>query len=287
MSGTNSSDPTSSGPKLERNHRWRWIRFAARSFVMLMILVSAAVLWLYVFPALQVRWARGQPGMFAAAGNFKAHSLLRMRLSTSLLEEEPDIDEFRRWRKQQAELIKTPLVLKAALSIPGISELPDVRSVDDGGNGAADWLASEIQVSFPGDGQFLEIAMWGRDPGQIQQLVQAVTDAYLDKIVNGEKRRQLSHQDELEQKYFKCADELEDKRETLYELQRKLGADKTLAKDTPVSNSDLAVVNRLSEEVRNLAAQADTIGLQLEKLKVELTTQRDRVQLMQKARRPL
>lgn len=73
-------------------------------------------------------------------------------------------------------LAKSPGVLDAALSSPGVSKLSTVK----GRTNAAAWLSDRMQVVYPGDGDILEFRLQGigGDSAEDEKLLSAVVDAY-------------------------------------------------------------------------------------------------------------
>jgi len=126
----------------------------------------------------------------------------------------------------QQNLLKSPLILNAALAMPGVGELPWIAAHKDQ-NSAAEWLAQKIEVRYvkgaDDSGQHLVIAMKGDDPRQLAILVNAVARAYLDKVVV-ERRRQLEARKKvLERTYQAKAEEVQQRREKVRELEGRLG----------------------------------------------------------------
>lgn len=89
-------------------------------------------------------------------------------------------DEYDRYRKTQLQLIKSPVVLASALRRPGIANLEALRAEKD----QLGWLRDRIQVTAPPDSQVVQIRVHGADPSELQQIVNAVAQAYLTDCVN-------------------------------------------------------------------------------------------------------
>ena len=87
------------------------------------------------------------------------------------------------------------VVLGKALSHPAVAKLPSVVSRPD----PIEWLADEISVSFVGE--LLYIGLEGNDPAEVVKLVNAVTDAYLEEVVNADKRRREQRLAKLRSQY--------------------------------------------------------------------------------------
>ena len=52
---------------------------------------------------------------------------------------------------------------------------------------AVEWLADQFTLTFIGEVLYIELQ--GDDPVEVVKLVNAVTDAYMEEVVNAEKRR--------------------------------------------------------------------------------------------------
>src|SRR6185437_10591522 len=83
--------------------------------------------------------------------------------------------------RSQAYLIKDRFVLNAALRSPEVAELSLVKEHTD----PLQWLEKEIKVEFPSP-EFIHISLSGDRPTELLKLVSAVTQAYLDGVVNKE-----------------------------------------------------------------------------------------------------
>jgi len=83
------------------------------------------------------------------------------------------------FRSTQKALIKSPIVVQAALRTKGISSLPIVQ-YEGGANLelAEAWLTDEIKVAFPSDSSLMQISLYGDDKDDTITLLQAVYDAY-------------------------------------------------------------------------------------------------------------
>jgi capsular exopolysaccharide synthesis family protein len=134
------------------------------------------------------------------------------------------------WESHE-QLIRGYRVCNAALSQPGISELPWIKKVNATGIDPADWLSTQLTIDIPSSkreklgygNQLLLISMTGDDPQQLKKLVQAITDAYLDRVVDEERDGFLKQRENLERSYDEKAEEVRRKREDLQVIARDLG----------------------------------------------------------------
>ena len=97
------------------------------------------------------------------------------------------------FQKTQAELLKSRLVLGKALSHPDVAKLPSVLSRPD----PIQWLADELTLTFVGE--LLYIGLQSDDPQEVVKLVNAVTDAYMEEVVNADNNRRKRRLAELKE----------------------------------------------------------------------------------------
>lgn len=92
-------------------------------------------------------------------------------------------------------LLKSPLVLEAVLQKQDISQLDAVTYY---GDDAMLWLLDELKVSFPGEGEILEVRYEGdQDPDEMIKIVNAVIRAYKDQVLLKERLAGQSTRDDL------------------------------------------------------------------------------------------
>jgi len=130
-----------------------------------------------------------------------------------------DNAEYEAYRKTQVQLIKSPLVLMAALRRPGINGLEMLAGEED----KVGWLMRYVQVSAPMESEVLQVRLRGEDPKEITQIVNAVTNSYLNDVVNKEKAERLARRDTLEKKYKENMAEVRERLDTYHNLAKSLG----------------------------------------------------------------
>jgi len=92
-------------------------------------------------------------------------------------------------------LLKSPLVLEAALQQQNISQLDAVTYY---GSDAMLWLLDELKVSFPDQGEILEVAYQGdQDPDDMVKIVDAVISTYKEKVLLKDRLARQSTRDDL------------------------------------------------------------------------------------------
>lgn len=77
-------------------------------------------------------------------------------------------------------LVTSRSTIEAALAKPGIGQLRNIQ----GNRNAGAWLRNRLRVTFPGDGEIMELKLEGRNNGaeDDRQLLRAVVEAYLGEV---------------------------------------------------------------------------------------------------------
>jgi hypothetical protein len=209
--------------------------------------------------------------LLRSPGDYRATAFVRFDASPRILSEDAasDAQQLARRARKHAALIRTNYVLGKALQRPGIGDLSWIRTLEEQGRTPAAWLAQQLDVRHSSDYDILSISMAGDDPDQLKVLVQAVTDTYLERVVDEEKKTLLKRRDLLEQTYYRKGEELRKKRE-----------DMRMLTDNPKAGVEL---QRREQEAKWVAETTETIGRELERLQVELTAGGGSVQLLQEA----
>ena len=105
-------------------------------------------------------------------------------------------DYFDIYKDTQKSLLKSPLVIEAALRPPEINALPSVQRNE---TNAVGWLTNELNVNFATvNSEIMNVSLIGDNPQEITTLVNAVVSAYLSKIVDKEREKSVAHCDTLD-----------------------------------------------------------------------------------------
>jgi polysaccharide biosynthesis transport protein len=123
-------------------------------------------------------------------------------------------------QKTQISVVKSQLVLNAALKQPQVAQLSTVVEKPS----ALEWLTKELEVDFSMGPEVLSISLSGDRPEELVTLVNAVMKAYLDGFVNEEdkkRRERLEHLKELRTQHESI---LRAKQKILERFAPKLGA---------------------------------------------------------------
>ena len=209
---------------------------------------------LFALPAGLIAW-------FLVPVNYTAHSLMQSRRNTLIFDVQNA--EESGWEAQE-QLIRGYRVLNTALN-DGLMELQYIKEAQQDGIDPVDYLANVLIIEVPDSekerkgygGQILRISMKGDDPDQLKQILEAVTDAYLEEVVTEERAEWLKQKDVLQAQYLEKVDELRLKREDLQELAKTVG---TSDPDTANATQQLLLdqilyLRRQISEVRELSVQ--------------------------------
>jgi len=161
----------------------------------------------------------GPAWMFLPRG-YEAIAWLRVRDKGGMLSRGRDTAEYESYKKTQLQLMKSPYVLQAALRRPGIADLETLR---EAGPDPVGWLSRGLQVTATPDSEVVQVKLRGQNADDVAKLVNAVTSAFLDDVVNKERTERLGRRDALEKKFKENMAELRARRETLNSLARTLG----------------------------------------------------------------
>ncbi|MCH8840682.1 MAG: polysaccharide biosynthesis tyrosine autokinase, partial [Planctomycetes bacterium] len=153
--------------------------------------------------------------------------------------------EYEIFQQTQLALFKSHFVLNAALNRSDISQLDAVVKEEPD---ALAWLSDELKVSFPGEGEILEVRFDGEeDPAEIMKLVDAVIDAFIDEVIYKERTRSSVTRESLKKLHKQLVVELQEKMDRFQTLSKEL--------DSSDSASTSAMLSMLTSDVRMIQQQ--------------------------------
>ncbi|MCS6851588.1 MAG: polysaccharide biosynthesis tyrosine autokinase [Gemmataceae bacterium] len=127
--------------------------------------------------------------------------------------------EYDIYKRTQLGLIKSRLVLNAALRQPGIADLSLLQGHDD----PISWLEEELKVESEDGSEILRVSLSGPKPAELAAIVNAVKDAYWQEIVTQGLKAKKKAVDDLEQIKTEHEQRLRNKRLELQRLQKQAG----------------------------------------------------------------
>lgn len=174
----------------------------------------------------------------------------------------PTEREFEIYKGTQAYLVKSRGVLTQALRDPTINRLPILQKEEN----PVSWLAENIEVSFPGNVAIMQVGIRTNDLKDLKEaaaLVNAVVKAYMETVVQDERRRRQERVSELDRIYTKKDAELRSKGNELRALANTLGvdADGTLSSRRQMAVQEFAIY---ASELARVRGELARINARLE-----------------------
>ncbi|GAC1463411.1 MAG: hypothetical protein NVSMB9_00880 [Isosphaeraceae bacterium] len=139
-------------------------------------------------------------------------------LLTETHHEKPDYKVF---QSTQLALVRSRLVLAAALKRPEVATLKSVRAQAD----PVDWLEEQIVAEFLTGSELLRLSMSGNHSGDTAIVVNAVAEAYLDEILSKDHHEQLAAAAKLKSLQDEYNEKLTRHRASLRKLAESVGSD--------------------------------------------------------------
>jgi RNA polymerase sigma factor (sigma-70 family) len=155
--------------------------------------------------------------------------------------------EHEAYRRTAAALMKTRLVLAAALRRPDVRTLPLPKDKKD----PLVWLEDSLVVDYPNDGDILRVGVRGRERKQLGTLVNAVAEECVKSSRDEQSRAQAKALAEIEELADTTAKELEVMRERLRNQSKALGIDVAPA----LRQYWLTELGTVSQELRRVRMQ--------------------------------
>src|SRR5579864_1876146 len=150
-----------------------------------------------------------------------ARNLLYMAYKPpSIVKNIGDESPFDMFQRSQAALIKSRFVLSKALEQPGVAKLELLKDEPD----PPQWLEKHLKVEFVSGSEIVRIGLDGKFPKDLETLVDAITKAYLEEIVDKERFKRLDRLEQLKQLYNKFDERIRAKKQSLEDLGRAAGA---------------------------------------------------------------
>lgn len=133
---------------------------------------------------------------------YKAMALLQLapsnpKVLTTVAGDQQITGEFDIFRENQAALMKSEIVITAALRDERLKTNLRRQQEDEKHNGIA-WLTSQIQVDFPSkNAGIMQVSVREPDKKEAADIANAVVEAYLEVVVNRDRRQRRDRLDEL------------------------------------------------------------------------------------------
>jgi hypothetical protein len=123
-------------------------------------------------------------------------------------------------KRTMMAMAKAGPVVGKALDDKAVQELAIVKQH---GAKQEDWLADQITVEFPGNGELMTISVTAGDHDQSKTIVDAVVSAFQREVIDRERTERLTRCDLLERKLNSLKSQVLDKERQLYNLSQQTG----------------------------------------------------------------
>ena len=193
------------------------------------------------------------PETAATANGKGAVALLRFHKVAS----QTDAD-YQRSSQTHVVLVKDSEVLKSALQLSKIAELPCLKGEKD----PIGWLTRNVDVQMQPGSEILSIGVRGVDAADASAVVTAVAQAYLANVVDLQKRNTFKVRDALERRYKQSMDEVRANLDTYNQLTKSLGTSDSEELDTQRSLL-LDRLRSLGEQISRLENDKYTVETDL------------------------
>jgi hypothetical protein len=231
---------------------------------------AAAAAVLLAGGLLAAYWLRG-------GSKYEAHAQLHVareqpRVLADVFPGHRDSDaEFESYRRTQATMIKSRLVLNAALQEPSKADDPDSTAVGnlkllkDQPDPFA-WLEAHLLADYSAGPEILTVSLSGNDPSELVAVVNGVTRAYLREVVDKEQQDRFAVLDKLKAILTNIELRLRDKKKALRAVAEMAGANDpaNLSVKQRLALEQLAASQReftdLKSELRRLSIEAAAEG---------------------------
>lgn len=169
-------------------------------------------------------WDRSSRGTGLRKPPFAATALLRIRAASPrilpLEDRKVDWKEFEAYKQNVAALVKAQSFLNEALNDKSLQEVAVLKqhAADE-----TDWLAGQIEVEFPGNGELMSISVSAGDKDQSRTVINAIAGALVKEVGDKDRNERLSRRDNLEKKLQAFKLRVMDKKRQLHELSLQIG----------------------------------------------------------------
>jgi capsular exopolysaccharide synthesis family protein len=224
---------------LLRALRRRWM--LATGLGLTLGILGAAAVWFFLPPA-------------------KNNANVQLRINTEKagkIHDHPDVigESYEAYQSLQVHLIRSRMVLNAALRQPGVAQLSLFQKVPD----AIEWLEHEVRVDYPSR-EILRITVAGEDLEELKTLVEAVKRAYMTEVVEKQTKDRQTRLEELRKILARYKEKLARDRRVKLDLAKKAAA--------PDSHSLATMAVLYKDQLRAAHGQLISIQEQIRQMEV-------------------
>jgi polysaccharide biosynthesis transport protein len=172
-------------------------------------------------------------------------------------ETEATTDDYKRFQATQLTLVKSVLVLGAAL---GDKEKMAQYKLIKGEKDPIQWLNDNLKVEFVAGSEVMEISLSGEEPAELAGIVNAVKKAYMDEVVNVDAKRRSDRLQKLKKIKENYGELLKERRPRLKKNAETVGSD----------NRDTIALKQQYAMESLQALRRDLLAVKAQKRKLEI-----------------
>jgi hypothetical protein len=208
-----------------------------------LILLATAAAWLLVPP------------------RYEAFALLKVSgKPPAVLERRPGAaDEFAIFKRTQAQMIRSGIVLNGVLRDAAIHKLSLIKDHSDD---PIAYLNDHLVIDFPDDAEIMRIRMTGENRHQVVTIVNKIVEVYLKEVVQRERDVRLEHEAKLQRTYQNMTADLQKQQDSLHALEA--------LHNTPGSESAKLKHGMAIEELDNYLGQRTKIINQMDDTRLQI-----------------
>jgi capsular exopolysaccharide synthesis family protein len=154
-------------------------------------------------------------------------------------------NDFSLYQRTQAAALKNRYVLNAALKRDDVKQLSMVRTQAE----PITWLEEELKIEVPEGSEIINVKLSGSEPAELVTLVNAVTQVYLQEVVNAERKQRSDRLAELDDYYSKAKEKVRIKTDTMRKRADEAGGSDRSA----LTQKQLTLLNTFGELKRQHA----------------------------------
>jgi polysaccharide biosynthesis transport protein len=196
---------------------------------------------------------------FVPTGQFKANARLHIAAQTPKVlfrtVETESSNDYSRFQTTQLTLIKSRLVLNAAIRDPKVTNFRLLREQED----PIKWLQDNLKTEFVSNSEVMEIALTGNNATEMAGLVNAVKQAYMEEVVNVDTRKRADRHEMLKKLKRKYENMLRERHDTRRKIAETVGAD---------DPQTVALIQQYAKD-HVASLRADLLDVQSQKRKAE------------------
>lgn len=251
-----------------------WVAFP---FILLVMMLGVQLIWSWFNKPAAPSTGTVPPGPRVYAQVFIPKKPERLLTEPNLVPatSESDFEDFRR---TQAALVRSQLVLNAALRPAEVAQLSIVRAQAE----PLGWLAGALQVGFPESPEIMRVGLDGDNADELRVLVNAVVDAYLREVIDRESANLTNRLRRLEALIGQAEESVKRKRDQI----RLLKSDASPSPDSleqQLLTQDLLECHRELRRVRLAKAGADAAVMEAQTAKEKLLQDEEKTLLLKAA----